>query len=117
MKRNPLVPFYVIAIIGIVAIISVSGWGIHNKNEAQKAKEKAALNPETIVKKNCTSCHGQNLEGAVGPNLQHIGKELSKDDILNTIKNGKKGAKGQMPAGVIQGDEANIVADWLSKKK
>jgi len=53
------------------------------------------------------------LEGKSGPALNHIGKKLSKQDILKQIKNGG----GGMPAGVIKGDQAEKVASWLADKK
>ncbi len=77
--------------------------------EGQTAKVDAA----TVYQTNCASCHGQNLEGNVGPALNHIGATLSKDQILSTIKNGK----GIMPANIIQGEEADAVASWLEGKK
>ncbi|EIT85200.1 cytochrome c-550 [Fictibacillus macauensis ZFHKF-1] len=114
MKRNPLIPFAFTAVIGIILIIGISFWGIHKQDEAKKAKEQAALNPDAIFKKNCASCHGEKLEGKVGPNLQKAGAKLSKADISNIIKNGKG---GKMPAGVVKGEEAQIIAKWLSEKK
>ncbi|MFC4618018.1 cytochrome c550 [Camelliibacillus cellulosilyticus] len=122
MKRNPLIPFAIIAVLGIVLMISMSGWGSHAAHE-RAAKEKGAStqqkanassqSPEDIFKQNCATCHGQNLEGGMGPNLKTIGSKWSKDKILNQIKNGG----GSMPGGIIQGQEADKVAEWLSKKK
>ncbi|MFC7393321.1 cytochrome c550 [Scopulibacillus cellulosilyticus] len=117
MKRNPLVPFGIIAVLGIIFVIVLSVWGgnIVQDRQAEKAgkSDTANVKPEEIFKQNCSSCHGQNLQGGAGPNLQHIGKKISKDRILKQIKNGG----GGMPANVIQGEEAQKVADWLSKKK
>nr|P23036.1 RecName: Full=Cytochrome c-552; AltName: Full=Cytochrome c552 [Schinkia azotoformans] len=33
----------------------------------------AADDPEGMVKASCASCHGQNLEGGVGPALADVG--------------------------------------------
>ncbi|MDN4526756.1 c-type cytochrome [Fictibacillus fluitans] len=68
---------------------------------------------EKSFKQNCASCHGNNLEGGTGPALKQIGKEHSKDEIMKQIKNGG----GGMPAGLINGDEAENVAAWLASKK
>jgi cytochrome c551 len=70
-------------------------------------------NAETIASQNCYSCHGDNLKGAMGPNLQKIGSKYSKDEILDILKNGK----GNMPPNVIKGSDAEKVATWLSEKK
>ena len=85
MKRNPLIPFGIIAVLGIVLVIVLSIWG-GNTVQERKAAEKGgteqkqtAQKPEKIFAENCTACHGQNLEGGAGPNLQHIGAKLSKE--------------------------------------
>jgi cytochrome c551 len=73
----------------------------------------AGNGPKKIFQNKCSTCHGENLQGDFGPALNKIGSQLSKEQILSTIKNGK----GQMPAGVIKGSDAEKVAQWLSEKK
>ncbi|HEY2493630.1 MAG TPA: cytochrome c [Paenibacillus sp.] len=70
---------------------------------------------ETLVKANCISCHGDQLEGAVGPNLQKIGTTMSAEQIYNTVSKGS----GIMPAfkGQLKDEEIAHVALWLSEKK
>lgn len=120
MKRNPLIPFALIATLGIVFVIVLSIWGGNIVQDRQAAKKgggekqaQATMKPDKIFAQNCTACHGKNLEGGAGPNLQKIGSQLSKDQILKQIKEGG----GGMPGGLIQGDAANKVAAWLAKKK
>jgi cytochrome c551 len=69
---------------------------------------------QKITAQHCASCHGENLKGAVGPDLTHIGGQLSKDQILGILKNGKSGG---MPAGLISGSDADTVATWLASRK
>jgi cytochrome c551 len=66
-----------------------------------------------IFDQKCSSCHGGDLTGGMGPNLTKVGSTYSKDEILGIIKNGK----GQMPPNVVEGDDANQVAEWLAAKK
>ncbi|MEC0267564.1 cytochrome c [Paenibacillus anseongense] len=68
-----------------------------------------------VFKANCVSCHGVNLEGAVGPNLQKVGSKLSKDQVASTVTNGK----GAMPSfkGKLSDDEISSLATWLADKK
>ncbi|MBO1626505.1 cytochrome C [Bacillus cereus] len=119
MKRNPLIPFALIAVLGIVIMFVFSFEGLYKSKELAEAKKnggkttQAASKPEDIVKQNCTSCHGDQLQGAVGPNLQKIGGKLSKDEIKEVISKGK----GNMPPNLIPADQASKVADWLAKKK
>jgi cytochrome c551 len=69
---------------------------------------------QKITAQKCSSCHGDNLKGAVGPDLTHIGGQLSKSQILDILKNGKSGG---MPAGLISGSDADTVATWLASRK
>ncbi|WP_242222927.1 cytochrome c550 [Bacillus cereus group sp. BfR-BA-01380] len=119
MKRNPLIPFALIAVLGIIIMFVFSFQGLHKSKELAEAKKnggkttQTAAKPEEIVKQSCTSCHGDQLQGAVGPNLQKVGGKLSKDQIQEVIVKGR----GNMPPGLIPADQASKVADWLSKKK
>ncbi|QZY86227.1 cytochrome c551 [Exiguobacterium acetylicum] len=78
------------------------------------SKTETAVDAEKIFANNCASCHGNNLEGNVGPNLTKVGSKYSSEEIQKIIKNGK----GQMPAGILKEDEEIVaVADWLADKK
>ena len=78
------------------------------------SKTESAVDAEKIFANNCASCHGNNLEGNVGPNLTKVGSKYSSEEIQKIIKNGK----GQMPAGILKEDEEIVaVADWLADKK
>lgn len=77
-------------------------------------KQTVDLTPQEIFQNTCSGCHGGNLQGSVGPNLQKIGSKYSQQDIINIIKSGK----GQMPAQSHLPDEAQQkLAQWLSEKK
>ena len=59
---------------------------------------------QTLYQSNCTSCHGANLEGGVGPKLNPIEKisgapsnPLDEGYLISTITNGKSGDVGTMP--------------------
>ncbi|GGB29149.1 c-type cytochrome [Virgibacillus dakarensis] len=127
MKKNPVIPYALIAVIGIALVIVISIVGIDQREAIQKAEEggdtqqsaedkgegASTDDPEAIFENTCASCHGADLSGGMGPNLQKVGGKLSKDEIKNTILNGK----GQMPAGLVPDDQAEALAKWLSEKK
>ncbi|MDY0405550.1 cytochrome c [Virgibacillus sp. 179-BFC.A HS] len=127
MKKNPVVPYAIIAIIGILAVIVLSTAGVGQRQDIQKADkggekteqqakkdEGGSQDPNDIFQANCAACHGADLTGQVGPNLTKIGAELSADDIVKIIHNGK----GNMPAqSQVGDDEAKTLAKWLSEKK
>jgi cytochrome c550 len=108
MKRNPLIPFAITAVVGIAIMLVMSAVGVN------EAKEKASgggesKSGEEIVQQTCTSCHGQNLEGGVGPSLQDVGSKYKPDEIVEIIQNGK----GNMPAQSLSIEEAQKVAEYL----
>jgi cytochrome c551 len=74
----------------------------------------SAGDAQKIFSQKCSACHGDNLEGKVGPNLTKVGSRYSKAQILDILKNGKSGG---MPAGLVSGADADKVATWLSTKK
>lgn len=62
---------------------------------------------------NCVGCHGGELEGASGPNLQNVGNRLSPDEIEEVITEGR----GQMPGGLIEDEEElDAIVEWLSSQ-
>lgn len=75
--------------------------------------DKAGADPEKLYNQKCSSCHGGNLEGSVGPKLSDVGSRLSQEDIEKVIANGQ----GSMPKGLLEGDDASAVAEWLANKK
>ncbi|GIO58401.1 MULTISPECIES: c-type cytochrome [Paenibacillus] len=75
----------------------------------------AAAAESTIKAQGCISCHGDQLQGAVGPNLQKIGSQLSAEEIYTIITKGK----GGMPSfkDKLKAEEIANVAQWLAEKK
>jgi cytochrome c553 len=73
-------------------------------------------NGKTLFVQNCKSCH--NLDavqatGVTGPDLDELGG-IDRERVLNAIKNGGTG-QGRMPAGILQGEDAEDVAVYVSK--
>lgn len=68
---------------------------------------------EESYKKSCASCHGEDLSGGVGPSLEKVGADHSAEDIKNIIENGQ----GSMPGGLLSGEDADQVAEWLAQHK
>lgn len=68
---------------------------------------------EEVYQESCASCHGDDLEGSVGPALDTVGADHSVDDIKDIIENGQ----GSMPAGLVSGEDEDAVAEWLATHK
>jgi len=65
-----------------------------------------------IYAQNCLACHGDNLEGSVGPDLTLVGDWFSEDEIKDIALNGI----GNMPANIVRHEEdAEVLAEWLSE--
>lgn len=121
MKRNVL-PFGIIAIVGIFVAIIVFYVGVAQRDDIQLAEEnggevveegEVATDPEAVYANSCAGCHGQDLAGGAGPGLTNVGSSLSADDIQDIIVNGK----GTMPGGLVGIEEANLLTEWLSEMK
>ena len=71
----------------------------------------------TLYQNNCMQCHGNELQGQMGPesNLQRIGSRHTKEEIVNKIQNGGK----RMPPlrGQLNNNEIDKMAHWLANKK
>lgn len=118
MKRNPIVPYYLIMALGLVLVFFLGIKGLGDAKEIAKEKEgggeevAAEFNPEEYANKACISCHGENLEGNGGvPNLHGTG--LSKEEVADILTNGR----GGMPPGLVPAENVEEMAEWVSNLK
>lgn len=72
-------------------------------------------NVEAIYRQSCLSCHGTDLKGGMGPNLQKIGGKLSEEQIKGIIEKGQ----GRMPgfASRLKDEQIQELTTWLASKK
>jgi cytochrome c551 len=75
----------------------------------------AAVDAQMTYKNFCISCHGGNLEGFEGPNLQKVGERLSEEQIIKQIKKGSAGMPGFVVS--IPDQDIQALAKWLAAKK
>ncbi|WP_462410985.1 cytochrome c551 [Neobacillus sp. Marseille-QA0830] len=95
-------------LIGTAFVMGLAACGGGNDKGGDTASDAAK-----IFNQKCSSCHGENLKGGMGPDLTKVGSRYSEDEIRNIIKNGK----GAMPPNVVEGDDADQVSKWLAAKK
>jgi mono/diheme cytochrome c family protein len=75
-----------------------------------------------LFARNCSNCHrlaAANGVGRVGPNLDQLIPQLPDQEakvafILDAINNGRARGQGQMPAEVVDGQDAEDVADFVA---
>src|SRR5690625_2770437 len=65
---------------------------------------------EDAYQQSCASCHGADLSGGAGPDLQNVGSSYSAEEIADIIENGT----GSMPAGLASGEDKDNIAAWLA---
>jgi mono/diheme cytochrome c family protein len=80
----------------------------HASSELEDGKE--------LFRQTCASCHtlaAANARGVTGPDLDAIG-EMTEDRVLTAIRVGGTGQK-RMPAGLLEGEDAQAVARYLAE--
>jgi mono/diheme cytochrome c family protein len=78
----------------------------------------AETNGRELFARNCATCHtlaGSHAVGRVGPNLDELnGGNLKPAFVLDAIAKGRARGAGQMPAGLLVGQDAKDVAAYVS---
>lgn len=102
-------------LLGSALVLGACGGGDDTADGGSNGDTTAdASKGEELVKKNCTSCHGGNLEGMGNtPALNDVGSRLSEEEILDIINNGRNA----MPKGLLSGEDAEVAAAWLAQQK
>ncbi|HZA90171.1 MAG TPA: cytochrome c [Solirubrobacterales bacterium] len=97
-------------------------WAISKEGEESASPEKVAASDEEakeLFQTNCGACHTLargGTDGIVGPNLDDLlgggTPETNQQRIENAIENG---FEGRMPAGILQGEDAELVANFVAR--
>lgn len=119
MRKTGIAIFVVFALVFGVAIpyFAISGEGSSGSTEVRVAStDEEARNLFSV---NCGSCHTlarAGTDGVVGPNLDDLlgmgTPEGNYERVLTAIEGG---IKGRMPAGILAGQQAEEVADFVSR--
>jgi mono/diheme cytochrome c family protein len=111
---------------GLLVGLGIPLWVVlaHSSSHAKQAPggidlTSAQASGREIFTIRCANCHtlaASNAVGRVGPNLDQLnGGNVPKGLILDAIKNGRAEGRGQMPAGVIDGQDAQDVASYVNR--
>lgn len=105
-----------IVLAGMLLLSACGGGGSTNSNQPKLLDIAATEHPDAaaVYRSKCMSCHGNDLQGRSGPNLQQVGSKYEAAEIKDIIANGK--TNRGMPAFGKSLDEAQIeqLTVWLS---
>jgi mono/diheme cytochrome c family protein len=108
----------VILLLGVAVPLAI---GVVNSNDHAKSApggvdlNAAQTNGRGVFAKYCSTCHtlkASNAVGKVGPNLDVL--HPPKGLILDAIAKGRARGQGQMPAGLVDGQDAQDVAAYVA---
>jgi mono/diheme cytochrome c family protein len=119
LKKSSLVIFGVFALTFLIVIpyIAISKEG--EEDSAEVAVASSDEHAQELFQTNCGSCHtlaAAGTDGVVGPNLDDLlglaTADANRPRVLAAIQNG---VKGRMPAGILSGQQAEDVADFVAR--
>lgn len=91
-----------------------------NERENQAGAARTKLNAKQergreLFGLSCQQCHvlaAANAVGRTGPSLDKL--KPSRDVVLDAIENGRARGQGRMPADIVQGKDAEDIADFVA---
>jgi mono/diheme cytochrome c family protein len=114
--------FVIFGIFAVVFGLLLPYWAITKEGEEAASPEKVAASDreaKELFQANCGACHTlarAGTDGIVGPNLDDLlgqgTPEANRQRVANAIQNG---VAGRMPAGILQGEDAEQVADFVAR--
>jgi mono/diheme cytochrome c family protein len=119
-SRRVVVVAVAVVVAGLGVAVPLAVGLVNGDDHAKNAPGGVDLNASEAAgratfAKYCSTCHtlrASNAVGKVGPNLDVL--HPPKGLILDAIKNGRARGQGQMPAGVVDGQDAQDVAAYVA---
>jgi cytochrome c550 len=115
--------FVIFGIFAVVFGLLLPYLAISKEGSEEASPEKVAASDEEakqLFQANCGACHTlerAGTDGIVGPDLDDLlglgDPEANKDRVLIAIENG---VRGRMPAGILEGEDAELVADFVARE-
>ena len=114
--------FVIFGLFAVFCAVLIPVWAIGKEGSESSSPEKVAASDQTakqLFQTNCGACHTlarAGTDGIVGPNLDDLlgggTPEANKQRVENAITNG---INGRMPKGILQGQDEQTVADFVSR--
>lgn len=114
---------FVIVMLAITAFgIGIPAYAIINNSDTSSTEAvsgveltSAEAEGRDLFRQNCATCHvleDAAATGAVGPNLDVL--RPAPELTVNAIEQGRARGQGQMPAGLLAGEDAENVANYIA---
>jgi mono/diheme cytochrome c family protein len=119
--------FVIFGIFAVLFGVLLPVWAISKEGDESASPEKVAASDQEaklLFQQNCGNCHTlarAGTDGIVGPNLDDLLGQGTPDAnitrVQNAIKNGfnTDDFEGYMPKGIVQGQDAQEIADFVSR--
>jgi len=119
--------FVIFGIFAVLFGVLLPVWAISKEGGEGASPERVAASDQeakALFQQNCGSCHTLDRagsDGIVGPDLDELlgqgAPEANRTRVLNAIENGfnTDDFDGYMPAGIVQGEDAEEVADFVAR--
>ncbi len=114
--------FVIFGIFAVAFGLLVPYWAISKEGGESASPEKVAASDQEakeLFQANCGACHTLSragTDGIVGPDLDDLlgqgTPEANEQRVANAIQNG---IEGRMPAGILTGEDADLVADFVAR--
>lgn len=123
--------FLSFAALAALLVVLIPLWAFTKDGSLDSSPAKVAASDEgakNLFQTNCGACHSldragadgvvgpdldERLAGAAGPAVDDSGVESNQNRVINAIQNGF--GEGAMPAGILQGSDADIVANFVAR--
>ena len=119
--------FVIFGIFAVLFGVLLPVWAISKEGDESASPEKVAASDQEaklLFQQTCGNCHTlarAGTDGIVGPNLDDLlgqgTPEANITRVQNAIKNGfnTDDFEGYMPQGIVQGQDAQEIADFVSR--
>ena len=95
----------------MILTLAFAGCGGGGSDNAGGGDEAGSGEPKQVFASTCGGCHtlaDADTSGRIGPDLDDLKPNAAR--VVQAIENGK----GQMPKGLLEGAEAQAVADYVA---
>ena len=120
-------PFAIFAVFALICVVGIPAWVIWKRGSPSAASQPIAASDRSaqqLFQTNCGACHtlaAGGTDGVQGPNLDILlasspeSKQAVDGNCVRVLSAVENGVGGRMPAGILQGQNAKLVANFVAR--